>query len=233
MTEQTIETAGRAVSEADCDPATRVTKTLLAYGVIAGPIYVGVSLTEALTREGFDLTRHAWSLLSNGDFGWVHITNLVLSGLMTIALAAGLRRALRPGPAATWAPRLIGGYGASLVGAGAFRADPVLGFPVGTETAAVSWHGMLHFVVGGIGFACLIAACVVVARRFAAEGRRGWARYSLVTGVLFFAGFAAIASGAGGVAANLAFTAAVVLGWAWVTALSAHLYGRAAHHRES
>jgi hypothetical protein len=47
---------------AACDPATRVTKSLLAYGVIVGPLYVGVSLAQALTRQGFDLTRHPWSL---------------------------------------------------------------------------------------------------------------------------------------------------------------------------
>jgi hypothetical protein len=61
----------------------RVTKTLLACGVVAGPLYVLVSLTEALTRDGFDLARHQWSLLSNGDLGWIHIANLVVTGLVT------------------------------------------------------------------------------------------------------------------------------------------------------
>jgi hypothetical protein len=36
------------------------------------------------------------------------ITNLVLSGLMTVAFAVGLRRALGGGRGAVWAPRLIG-----------------------------------------------------------------------------------------------------------------------------
>lgn len=38
-----------------CDPATRITKSLLGYGVIAGPVYVLVSLAQALTRDGFDV----------------------------------------------------------------------------------------------------------------------------------------------------------------------------------
>src|SRR4051795_8339662 len=97
MTEQTFAAAGAGSRDAACDPATRVTKSLLGYGVIAGPAYVVVSLTEALTRDGFDLTRHAWSMLSNGDLGWIHITTLVVTGLMIIAFAAGLRRSLRPG----------------------------------------------------------------------------------------------------------------------------------------
>src|SRR6185369_4183766 len=107
-----------------CTPEARVTRSLLGYGVLAGPVYVGVSLTEALTRDGFDLRRHAWSLLSNGHLGWIHVLNLVLTGLMTVAFAVGVRRATH----ATWAPRLIGGYGASMVAAGVFRADPAGGF---------------------------------------------------------------------------------------------------------
>ncbi|GAA1303801.1 hypothetical protein Psi02_45250 [Planotetraspora silvatica] len=214
-----------------CDPATSVTRTLLAYGVIAGPIYVLVSVTEGLTREGFDFSRHAWSLLANGDFGWIHIADLVVTGLMTVAFAVGLGRALRPGRGATWAPRLVGAYGTSMAAAGAFRADPALGFPVGTPAGAgeVSWHGTLHFVSGGIGFTCLIVACFVTGARFGREGRRGWAVFSRITGVLFFAGFAGIASGGGSVWINLAFTAAVVLVCAWISAVAVHLYRRASH----
>ncbi|MBE1485737.1 DUF998 domain-containing protein [Plantactinospora soyae] len=209
-------------------PTTRVSRALLGYGIVAGPTYVLVSLAQALTRDGFQLDRHAWSLLSNGALGWIQITNLVLAGLLTIALGIGLHRVLSPGPGATWAPRLIGTYGVSLVAAGAFRADPALGFPAGTPEvgAAVTWPGMLHFAAGGIGFACLIAACLVLARRFSSEGRRGWATFSRSTGVLFLAGFVAMAAGAGSAGINLAFTAVVVLAWAWMSAVAAHLYRR-------
>jgi len=222
MTQQTTAVAGQTT----CDPATRVTRSLLGYGVIAGPLYVTVSLAQALTRDGFDLTRHPWSMLSNGDLGWLQITNFVLVGLMVIAFAVGLRRALASGRGATWAPRLIAVYGASLIGAGAFRADPAFGFPVGTPAgpAPVSWHGMLHFMVGGIGFACLIAACFALARRFTSEGRRGWAVYSRVTGVLFLAGFVGIASGGGSAATTLAFVAAILVAWAWVSAVAVDRY---------
>jgi hypothetical protein len=230
MSHDTTIAPSAAVSGTSCDPATRVTRTLLAYGVIAGPIYILVSLAQALTRDGFDVARHQWSLLSNGDLGWIQITNFVVTGMMIVALAAGLRRALRPGRGATWAPRLVGVYGASLIAAGVFRADPALGFPVGTPDGMgdVSWHGILHLVAGAIGFSCLIAACFVLARRFSAEGRRGWATFSRVTGVLFLAGFVGVAAGAGSTGTNLAFVAAVVLAWAWISALAAHLYRRAA-----
>jgi hypothetical membrane protein len=201
---QTITRAGAVT----CDPATRITRSLLGYGVIAGPIYVAVSVTEALTRDGFDLRRHAWSLLANGHLGWIHVTNLVLTGLMTIAFAVGLRRASDK----RWASRLLAVYGLSLVAAGVFRADPAQGFPAGTPEKA-TWHGALHFVSGGIGFACLVVACFVIGGLFAR-----------VTGVVFLAGFGAVVAGGGAVWANLAFTAAVILAWAWVSTLAIHLY---------
>ncbi|KAB8188127.1 DUF998 domain-containing protein [Microbispora catharanthi] len=206
-----------------CDRETSVTRSLLGYGVIAGPVYVGVSLTEALTRDGFDLSRHAWSLLANGDLGWIHIANFVLAGAMTIAFAVGLRRAHGGG----WAPRLLAVYGLSLLAAGAFRADPAGGFPRGVPAGEVSWHGLAHLASGGVGFACLVAACFVLARRFARRGRAAWAWSSRATGALFAAGFLAVASGAGAAWANLAFTGAVVLGWSWISALAVHTYRNA------
>ena len=174
------------------------TRTLLACGVAAGPIYVVVGLLEAFTRPGFDLSRHSLSLLANGDFGWVHMAMLVGTGLLTIAGATGLRAALRGGRGETWGPILVGIYGAGLVVAGFLTADPAQGFPIGTPAGppiAYSWHGIGHLVAGGIGFLCLIAGCFVLARRFSTERERGWAVYSVLTGIIFFVGFAGIASG--------------------------------------
>jgi hypothetical protein len=198
------------------DPKMTTTRALLGFGIIAGPVYVTVSLAQALTRDGFDLSRHAWSLLSNGDLGWIQITNFIVTGLLTVAAAVGLRRALK----ATAAPVLIAVYGFSLVAAGIFRADPAQGFPVGAAEG-ISWHGIVHFAAGGIGFACLIAACFVLARRF--TGTLAW--FSAITGVVFLAGFVGIASGSHG-PTTLAFVASVLIVWAWLTAVCVHLYER-------
>lgn len=200
-----------------CDRESRITRSLLGYGVITGPVYAGVSLAQALTRAGFDPARDAWSLLSNGPLGWIQITNFVTAGLMTAALAVGLRRA----GTGRWLPRLLGGYGASLIAAGIFRADPA-----GATT--VSWHGMLHLMCGSIGFLCLILACLVAGRAFARAGASGWARFSRVTGAVFLAAFAGIAAGPHGALTTLPFTAAVILACAWVSALSVRIYRRTA-----
>jgi hypothetical membrane protein len=207
-----------------CPQVDRITRSLLGYGIIAGPFYVVVALAQALTRDGFDPSRHAWSLLANGEFGWIQITNFIVTGLMIVAAAIGLRRALTPGRGGTWAPLLIAAYGMSLIGAGIFRADPAQGFPAGTpETTVISWHGMLHFMIGGIGFGCLIAACFVLASRFSRDGQSRLAGFSRVTGVVFLAGFVAVGNGSHG-PTTLAFVAAVVTVFAWLTTVSVHSY---------
>jgi hypothetical membrane protein len=227
MTQPTITAGPSTTGHPACTPEDRVTRSLLGYGVIAGPIYVATSLIQAFTRDGFDLGRHEWSLLANGKHGWIQVADFIVTGLMVIAFAMGLRRALTPGPGARWAARLTAGYGVGLIAAGIFRADPALGFPVGTADGStpVSWHGMLHFAAAGVGFTCLAVACFVVARRYSAERRRGWAIGSRLIGGLFLAGFATVAAGGGARIANLAFTAAVILVWAWISAVAIERYG--------
>lgn len=53
---------------------------------------------------------------------------------------------------------------------------------------------------------------------------------SRITAIAFAASFSLLSSGAGS-AAILLFTAAVVLGWAWLTAVSAKLYGGVGQHQ--
>ncbi len=194
-------------------------------GLIAGPFYLVVGLIQALTRPGFDIMRHDLSLLANGDLGWIQITNLVLTGLLVGAFAVGMRQALPAGRGRTWGPILLGVYGIGLVGAGFFTADPAFGFPPGTpaDAHAMSWHGLLHLICGGIGFLALIAACFVLARRFASRRERGWAAYSLATGVIFFAAFAGIATGSGQSWSVMGFWIGVVVVWAWISAMAVKL----------
>src|SRR3981189_2080610 len=79
-----------AVTTTDCPPLpVRITKSLLGYGVIAGPIYVLAVAGQMVTRDGFDPTRHAASQLANGEWGWIQIATFVVTGAMTVAAGAG------------------------------------------------------------------------------------------------------------------------------------------------
>lgn len=206
-------------------PAPATVRTLLACGVAGPPLYLVVAVAQGLTREGFEFTRHPASLLSNGDLGWIQIANFVITGALIVAGAVGMRRALR---SAWWRPVLVAGYGAGMVLSGVFPADPIEGFPSGTSAgAAVSTAGVLHFVVGGLGFGCLVTAAVIFARRFAAAGERAWAGASVAAGVLLLAGFAGIASSGGSVAGTVGMWLAVTLAMAWLAAVFARLRAHA------
>ncbi len=212
------------------DAQTRRTKALLACGMIAGPLYIVVGSLQILIRPGFDPTRNDLSQMSLGSLGWIQIMNFMVTGLLVIASAVGMRRAIRGSKGGTWGPLLLSIYGLGLIGAGFFSADPGNGFPPGTPMNAhiISWHGIVHTISGGLGFLGLISACFVFASRFASRRQWGWAAYSIATGVFFLAAFIGIASGSqqGGttlVIVTLAFTAAVVIGWAWIAVMAARV----------
>ncbi|ROO83411.1 uncharacterized protein DUF998 [Actinocorallia herbida] len=201
-----------------CTAESRVTRSLLGYGVIAGPVYVTVSVAQGLTKEGFDFGRHAWSMLANGPYGWIQSANLLLTGLMAAAFAVGLAR----GGAGRGATVLVGLFAAGMAGAGLFPADPGFGFPAGTPDGpgAPTLNGALHLALSGAGLLCLAgAAAFPLARRFAPVASR-------VAGGALAVGFCCVAAGAGAVWANLAFTAAVVGIMGWMSALALHEYRR-------
>ena len=232
-TATTVHTPGLTPGQA-CTPAQRVTRSLLGYGVLAGAVFEASILIQGLTRHGFRLAHDDASLLSNGPLGWIQIATFVVAGAMTIASAAGMRRALagpRDRAGRTWGPRLIAVYGAALMAAGLLRADPADGFGPGApagKAAHVSWHAAGHLTSAGAGFTALIVACFVVARYLSRGRHRGLAVYSRITGVAFGAAFAGVTSGSSSVAIVLPFYAAVIAVFSWLAVVCIHLYRRAA-----
>lgn len=211
-----------------CDRATAVTKSLLGYLALAGPLYVLVSLAQALTRTAFSLRRDEWSLLALGHLGWIQMANLALTGAMIIVGSVGMRRAMGSHRLdGRWAPRLLAGYGVGLVLAGLFRADPADGFPAGAPAGParhVSTHGMLHLLSGSLGFVCLVATCFVIARGLSRRGAPRAAIVARLVGGLFALAFVGIASGDASAGTNLAFTAAVIIASGWISYTALRLY---------
>lgn len=207
-----------------------VTRTLLGYGVLAGPFYLIVALLQAFLRDGFDLKRHALSHLANGPGGWVQTANFVLTGLMVVAAAVGFARVLRPRFRAL--STFLGTFGVSMLVAAAFPADPVLGFPPGTPEGyptSISTPGLVHFIAGAIGFLSLSVSCLLAAVAMSRRKEPALSRVSLVCGIAVVAGFfggAAFSSSSAGIA-GIWFS--VIVGWAWLVLMSLHLY-RAAHN---
>lgn len=201
------------------DSAARV---LLTCGVVAGPLFLVTAFAQAFTRAGFDLRRHPFSMLSLGDLGWIQITNFVVSGLLFLACAVGMRRVLRGRRGGTWGPVLIGTFGLAQVGGGVFVSDPALGFPAGTGDgvpASLSWHSTAHGLAFAVGMTALIAAFAVFARAFAAAADSGWSRYSAGAGVAFV-----VLGGIGAGLGDWRFVAvAILVGWSWAAVVAYRL----------
>lgn len=167
-------------------------------GIIAGPLFLFIVLIQDYTRPHYDPRLELISLLSLGDLGWVQIANFALCGMLDICYAAGLRRVLRNRAGGTWAPILIGAYGAGLIVVAACTTDPSMGFPPGAATPnSPTWHGAIHALGGLFIFIALTASVAVFARVFAARKERGWAIYcggiALVLPALFLSSFSSAA----------------------------------------
>ncbi|MGH8791729.1 MAG: DUF998 domain-containing protein [Stackebrandtia sp.] len=207
------------------DGAAAVTRSLLGWGAVAGIFYLVLGVTLGLTRPGFDFGRHALSHLMLGDFGWAQAANLILTGLMTLAAAVGIGRAMRGSRGATAARLLVGVFGVGLVVGGIFPPDPVVGFPPGSTSNQASLGGALHMASSAVGLVCLTAAMFTVAGWLARRGESRRALYSRGSGVVVALGFlggAAFSPVAG-------IWIAVVVAWTWLAVTSLGLYRTVPH----
>ncbi len=159
-------------------------RLLLMCGVLAGPLFTVAYLIEGATRADYSALRHPVSSLALGEHGWTQTTAFLVTGLLTVAFAAGIRRTPKPVGGPVFGPLLVGVWGVGLLGAGLFRADPISGYPPSTP-ARVDYTtlGALHDAFSLAGFAGLTAAFFVFTRRFLRAGSPWRAAVSAMAGV--------------------------------------------------
>jgi hypothetical protein len=202
---------------------------LLRAGLVAGPLFVLVLLLEQPFRDGYHPLRHPVSSLELGPGGWIQVVNFLVAGLLCLAFAAGLRRALRPGPGSVAAPLLLGIWAVGLLGAGAFVTDPVSGYPQGTPAVPdpPTWHGQLHDLAFSLpGFAAFAASMFVLAYAYARRRAPWWSGLSAASGLAFVVLFGLTTVGfsqnphlvgVGGLLQRLT----VGVGWLWLVLVAA------------
>ena len=129
-----------------------------------------------------------------------------------------------------WGSLLVAIWGIGLLGAGIFLTDPVSGYPPGTPDVLLNptAHGAIHDQISLLGFLALTTACFVFSYIFATEGERGWAMYSVVTGVLFPMGIILSSMAFSQNVSLVAFGGliqrlTVTIGWTWLTLLAIHI----------
>lgn len=199
-------------------------KRLLNAGVISAPFFYFVSVVQIFTRTGFDIRQHAISTLTLGDWGWIQSIAFIITGLLALLGAAGMRSLLRGETGGLWGPILIGLYGVGMALAGLFRPDPGLGFPEGAPEGiptTLSPEAAIHSFAFFTAFICLIAASIILSIRFARLGEKGWQWYSVATAVI---APLLIAGGMGtGVWTGVIMGCAGLVAFGWVSALSGKL----------
>jgi len=219
------------------------TRLLLLCGAIGPLLFVVAFLIEGATRPDYNAWRTTISTLSWGDQGWIQIVNFCLFGLLTLCFAIGLRRVLRTGPGSLWGPILLVIVGLGLITAGPFVTDPILGYPPGFPSIGPpSLHGTIHNTASLIVFVALPGVCFVMGMRFARDpARRGWALYSMATGVLvvvlvawFFASVVTATHAAeGGTApAGLLERLFSIIGCCWLSLLAVSLLSNKTQSKE-
>lgn len=202
------------------DRGAAITRSMLGWGVVAGPFYLIFALILALTRPGFELTRDALSLLLIGDLGWLQWLNLVLCGLMTMVAAIGLLRTPEwPRSSAA----LVGAYGVCLVMSAVFRPDATESFPPGAGGGEFTTEGLLHFVFGALGFVGVGIAAMICGPWLSRRRERG-AIWSRIAGVVIIVAFiAGGALSAQPVGVGLLWITVLTV-WAWLALISIAAY---------
>jgi len=154
-------------------------------------LFTGTYLIEGITRAGYNAWQQPISALSLGPGGWVQQVNFVVFGVLTLLSVFGWYQLLTPGRASIGFPLFQSVSGLSLIGAGFFSLDPNPGYPPDAVLTAPTLHGTLHVVFAYVIILSLACGCFALARRFAIEPRwRGWAVYSVISGVLILVFFA-------------------------------------------
>ncbi|GAA1871845.1 DUF998 domain-containing protein [Myceligenerans crystallogenes] len=218
--------SGRIITGRNGHPvelAAAVTRSMLGYGVLAGPFYLVFALILGLTREGFDFSRHALSLLMLGDGGWLQVVNLALTGVMVVVAGLGIRRAA---DGARGAGVAVVVAGVATVLAAVFPPDPVSGFPVDAEPTATA-SGILHLAAGGVQMVAFAVGAFLAARVWATRGA-SWSRVAGVVILVAFVGGAAVSGVAMGLGVALIWLA-VLTAFAWLLVTSLRLYGVVPH----
>lgn len=211
-------------------PATRI---LIACGAIGPVLFIVAFILEGATRPGYSAWHNFVSDLSESSLGWMQITSFLICGAFVFCFALGLRQVISSGKGVVWGPLLLGAFGLSLIVAGVFVTDPSLGYyPPGSPAGLQTLHGTIHGTTAPVVFGLLTAAIFVFARRFASDPAwRGWAVYSIITGIVcaisFIACLAVAVLDEHGVLANapsgLLERIAIISGWGWIALLAIRL----------
>lgn len=167
---------------------------LAAWGGVAGPlVFTAAWVVGSLRQAGLSPGEVQLSGLAADDASdpQVMIAGFAVLGACSVAFGAALRREVGHETTGPWLVMVGGG---ALIAAGVFRRDHMLLIVPGFS--GESWHNQVHDVASFVAYAAMLAAPLVLARRFRASSR--WAVIARPVQVLALASVAALALFASG-----------------------------------
>ncbi len=199
-------------------------------GVISGPLFILTFIIEGVMRKHYSQLHNPVSLLALGSFGWVQVVNFLITGLLVLVFANGMWRHYRTSRAMSISASLIAILAFGIIGAGVFTTD---GSSVQYHgLLAQTWHlsdeGILHRFFAGSTFFLLPASSFVMACQFCKWEEKGWAIYSVISGIgalfFFFLLANAIEQSHGSIGyAGLYERISIVIGLGWLSILAMKL----------
>ena len=135
-------------------------------GVVGPVLFTAAWVVSSLRQAGHSATEVQLSGLAADDARdpQIMVAGFLVLGVCSIGFGIALRRELSPRAAGAW---LVIVAGAATVAAGVFRRDRLL--LVGPGFSGESWHNQVHDVVSGVAYGAMLAAPLVLARRFGSD----------------------------------------------------------------
>jgi len=151
--------------------------TRLGMFAIAGIVlYVVLDIVAQALHPQQNPIRDAESNLALGSFGWIMALNFVVRGLLSLAVVAGLQKALVPAARSQ--------VGAILIEIWAVGSFWLALFPTDAPGQR-TLHGLIHALVALIAFFAAAAGELLISRRLAADPRWLQLRQPLATIAVF------------------------------------------------
>lgn len=200
---------------------TRSTGLSTLAGIAAGPLFLGLILLNTwLSRDylhsiGWQLTGGKSlpypSCLALGPHGWMQVGAFLVAGLLVVAFAVGLRRALPRRRLSTAGVALLALFGAGIA-ASSSKTD--WSTVHGDDPTTV--NGMVHAAAFVVAIPSVLAATVVIG--LALRGAAQWRPFAIVSPLVGVALVVSLVLGPHGQASFLVFLS-ILFGWLLALAL--------------
>ena len=156
-------------------------RRIIAWAGIIGPaLFVTVFTLEGWLRPGYNPLETYISALSLGPRGWIQETNFIVLGLLLALFTWGVAAEFRKGKASRAGVVLFAIMACLFIVSGPFVMDPT-----GTPQSALTIHGTIHGLAGGIIFLLMPISIFVFLRRFREDPSwQSIQRCTLVLGVI-------------------------------------------------